>query len=337
MEQAELIVAYLRGQLPEQQRQDFEQRLSTDSDLQLAVKDYQTILEGFKGIKHHVFEQEVGTWDTEEELDEEGGQILAYLQNKLNPSEKEAFENRMVSEPQLAEKVTNFQPLMEGFKSLRQDDFAAEVSEWAKELPSLESAPEAKVVPISNRRFKWRSYAAAAILLAVVAASIWLIGSFSDPNAAYMAFREANYIQPGVEAIRGEEETLSQAEVYLATGKYPAAVELLQSILREDSLFVEAQYLLGHAYYQMDEYQLAITTLSQNQVLSQGSTAANRQINPDNAGWTLIMAQLALFEQTADLTAKENLLNTLSTFLDAADRNDTYYAKALKLEQLLNQ
>lgn len=334
MQHAELIVAYLKGELSGPQAQDFEQQMAADLALQQAVREYRILLEGFKGMQHESFRREVAAWDVDTEADEEGVQIMAYLEGRMSTAERVAWEQRLEREPRLARATAEYRQLMEGFKGMRQDDFAAEVQGWAKDLPAGEVAPESKLISIDRHKNSWWRYAAAAAVLALVAASFWLFGPFSGAQPTLADFRQDNYVEPAALMIRGEEEVLTEAARAYNRQEYPAAIAALQLITSRDSLFVAARYLEGHSYYRLGQYQQAVEAFTQSLDPPAGQNYDLRDFNRDNAAWTRILAELALLDAGPDPLVQQDLHAFLTTFLQQADRSDVYYAKALALQKM---
>lgn len=333
MQQAELIIAYLKGELEGSQLREFEQRLLSDPELKSTVKDYQTILEGFKGMRQQATLEEISSWGQEEDLDEEEVLILAYVEGKMEPVSRKAFEQAMDQNAELKQKVDTQLAILQGFKGIQHDAFAQEVAQWAEVLPDSDKFSTAKVVPLPRRSGIWRYGAAAAVLVLIVAA-FWLFSPGGSDDFSYTAFQEENYVAPGDPADRGtSEDAIIEASRDIKRGDYAAAVEKLQNVTETDSLFTAAQFWLGHSYYQLERYDSAV------EAFNQSLDAAAQQLPAyyrDNAAWTRILAYLALFNEGPTPEAKQQLQTVLGNFLETGDQSDTYYGRGLELQKGLN-
>jgi anti-sigma-K factor RskA len=193
MQQAELIITYLKGDLQGAQLQAFEQRLTTDANLRLAVKDYRTILEGFKGMRQEAGLEEIANWSLEEDPDEEDLLLMAYVEDRMAPAAREAFERAMARDPELKRQVESQQAILQGFKGMQQEAFAQEVGQWAEALPRAGQGPEAKIVSLKSKKNSWQ-YAVAASVLILIAVAFWLVTPPGEDEFSYTAFRQENYI-----------------------------------------------------------------------------------------------------------------------------------------------
>ena len=335
MQQAELIITYLKGELQEAQRQEFEQRLTTDANLRSAVKDYQTILEGFKAMRQEAGQEEIASWSLEEDPDEEAVLLMAYVEGRMAPAARQTFEQAMARDPELKRQVESQQAILQGFKGMQHEAFAAEVGQWAASLPRAGKTPEAKIVPLTSKKNSWR-YAAAAAVLILIAAAFWMLAPLGGDNFSYTAFRQEHYILPADLMDRGNaEDALIAAARDFRQKNYSAAIEKLEPIPTADSLFVTARYWMGHSYYQLGQYSQAVAAFSES-LQPSGSTSYDlSNFNRDNAAWTRILAQVALMDENPAPSFRQELQNFLTSFLENADPSDTYYANGIKLREAL--
>ncbi|MEZ4992594.1 MAG: hypothetical protein R2824_19385 [Saprospiraceae bacterium] len=332
MQQTELIVAFIRGELTGPQRRDFEQRLLAEPALREKVQDYQIILQGLKGLQYEAFRREVAGWEPEEEIDDDRILIMDYLTGQLSPEAHAGLEHRLINEPELARRVEEYRTLAEGFKAMRQRDFEAEVRAWSKDLPADNKEDQARVVSLNRKqRAGWWRYAVAAVLLALLAVAIWRLAPGSGSGLDLTAFRQDSYIAPQTAIERGEEASLDQAKTAIGKGNYSEAERVLLSVPSEDSLYVSAQYFLGHTYYKIKRYDAAVSAFTESLNASQNGSYYLKDFNLDNAAWTRILAYLAASNDTTDPT----LRSYLTEFLDQADPTDLYYQKARVLESEL--
>ncbi|MCB0376563.1 MAG: hypothetical protein KDD04_11635, partial [Sinomicrobium sp.] len=293
MQQTELIVAFIRGELTEPQRRDFEQRLLAEPALREKVQDYQIILQGLKGLQYEAFRREVAGWEPEEEIDDDRILIMDFMSGQLSPEAHADFEYRLINEPELARRVEEYRTLAEGFKAMRQQDFEAEVRTWSKDLPSGKEEDRARVVSLKRKHgIGWWRYAAAAVLLVLLAVAIWRLSPISGSGLDLTAFRQDSYIAPQTAIERGEEATLDMAKTAIGKGDYNEAERVLRSVSSGDSLYVPAQYFLGHTYYKMERYDAAVSAFNESLNASQNESFNQKDFNRDNAAWTRILAHM---------------------------------------------
>lgn len=328
MQQTELIVAYIRGELAESQRRDFEQRLIADPSLQRKLKDYQVILQGLKGMQYEAFRREVAGWDLEEEVDTDRRLITDYLAGNMAPEAAVAFEKRLNTEPDLADTVKDWRTLAQGFKAMRRAELESEVQQWAESLPGGKQTGSAKVVSLPKKRNTWWRYAVAAVLLALVAVAIWQLVPSGLGGQDLTAFSQSQYIAPAPAVERGSKTMLEEGVTAFETGNYTLATSALDAIPAEDSLYVTAQFFLGHAHFKMERYTEAIAAFTKSLDAAEAGTYQLGDFNADNAAWTRILARLAQTNNEKDTT----LQRYLTEFLDQADRTDVYYQKAQALD-----
>ena len=336
MQEIATIIAYLNGELTGEPLTEFERRLATDPELQSAVKDYRVILEGFRAMRYETTRREIAGWQIGlQPADEAHELLMAYLEGRLDEPSVAALEDHLAADPDLRERLTHLRTAIQGLKGMRQEAFSEEVKAWADALPAQPEAPAAKVVALPKKNSRVRRYAAAAILLALVAVSLWIFQPFDGADFSYTAFRQDNYVEPAPFAlVRGNEATLGLAARAFARGDYDGAVESLLTIPASDSLFAIAQYLLGHSYYQSGQYRPAVEAFTQSLAASSDDRYDLRDFNRDNAAWTRILAQMSLAEE--DPRAGKQLQTFLSDFLEQADPADTYIDKARKLREQLS-
>lgn len=316
---------------------DFERRLEQDDGLKDAVKDYQLIFEGFKGMKHRSLQQEISQWGPEGIAEEEELQISAYVEGSMDPATSRAFEEKMMADAGLKRRVAAARAVMQGFKGLQHEAFSREVAEWATALPGAAEKKEAKIVTLNPKKPNWWRLAAAATVLLLIATAFWLFSPFGQEAFSYTAFRETNYIEPATELIRGNEERLAAVFRNFAQEDYASVISFCLLVPPQDALFVTAQYLLGHSYYQTGRYQEAIDAFDQSlDPPAIGINYDRTHFNRDNAAWTRILGQLALAGKDPAPGVQQKLEVFLNSFLDTADRTDTYYQRAVELREELS-
>ena len=153
-------------------------------------------------------------------------------------------------------------------------------------------------------------------------------------------FLQDNYIEPTSVVTRGaEDELFTRASRSFDARDFAQAAELLGRVQESDSLFVQARYLQGHSYYQLGQYRQAVTAFSQSLQPPPGGDYDKGIFNPDNAGWTRILAQVQLLERGlgSETLLKQDLRVFMDRFMQQAYRSDVYYQKAQELEGLLGE
>lgn len=173
--------------------------------------------------------------------------IEAYLAGELPDAARAELEARLQREPALAESLDRHRAAHQllGYSSTRQ--LKKKLQQW--ENGAEDSARPGKVSPLY--RYRWVLAAGLALLL-LAAAWGWVKSQYSD--AALLAHYGTAY--PAL-ALRGESTTddpfVLGAQAY-NQAQYTLAAEALAQVPSRDPRFVEAQFYLGQAYFQQQQY-----------------------------------------------------------------------------------
>ena len=106
---------------------------------------------------------------------------------------------------------------------------------------------------LNPSRYKWAIAASVSLILGV--ASYLFIGN------EYSYQHLANNYVPQMQEVRGTnlvtDDILEKASSYISNNKSEMAIKLLTSITPDDDRFFIGQFLLGNAYYQIDNFSAA--------------------------------------------------------------------------------
>ena len=174
--------------------------------------------------------------------------IEKYLNNEVTETERQSFDRRIRKDEALAQEFQRRQTAHNALDYL----IAKNLRE---ELRSLETG--AKVVPIrtmkSNRLLIWS--VAASLLLVVAFFFLFQQGGKQEADVLAEAYYEAPElnIRGGSDGAKGK-EILSRGVAALKNKRFPQAILTLDSVAAADPFYIEAQYHLGHAYYQTQQW-----------------------------------------------------------------------------------
>lgn len=247
--------------------------------------------------------------------------IEQYLQNTLPEKDRQALEERLRTQEDLAQEFEKRQVAHRALDYL----IAQNLKEHLRSLEAGEAETEedsgAKVIDMSARRRKRWIYglsAAASVLLLI---SIFWVMSPGELQPAALA--EAYYEIPAYTGSRGGNTTGNEANDYnqaiqeMEGQNYGSAIELLKTISEEHSLYVPATYYLAHAYYLSGQFELAENSF--NIV-----TSRNDLRYQEEAEW---FGLLACLQQNADCRGH------LATI--AGNASHPYHEKALEIQSRL--
>lgn len=176
-------------------------------------------------------------------------QMERYLANDLNPGEKKAFEDKIRSDQELAEKVALYQSLSEELRSR----FSREQDEQ-RLRESLQAISNAEITKRSAHviSFQWYHWAAAASI-ALLAIAWFYTTTATLPEYAQYAFHESLSLTE-----RGEDDSLKHhAESAFNAAKYPEAIHLFNTLLKTDPDNVELQLYKGISLLELNRHQEA--------------------------------------------------------------------------------
>ncbi len=173
-------------------------------------------------------------------------QIEQYLSNEMSDADKARFEKRIAQDQALHNEVHAYRQLLGGFGAVKQQEFHKQVQGWEQELQTPKTPP---------RRLWLRWAAAAAILLLPL--FWWLLQS--QPNPPQLALQAYHSpILPINRLPKPQQSDFQKGIQALQQEKQKEAIHLLKSIPDYDPNYVIAQYYLGHAYFQQQQYRQAV-------------------------------------------------------------------------------
>ena len=251
MDNATQIERYLLGGLSLKDREDFEQRLSNDLDLQEELRSYR---------------------------------ILFYVENKLSKTEKEKFKNDLISDVNLQEDVR----LQKLANDVIQGSFHQEsnVNGWEsykemiKDFPKEQNGSISKIIPLNNDSITKKQSSIfskfvkiAAVVTFLFIGSFLLIGynivSVSNQELAESGVKDTKLIgvsrssDNSVESLESLSAKLDKAETLLKSYEYDEAIPLLEAAKYQadaegSDKLLEIQYALATAYLGVNKTDKAI-------------------------------------------------------------------------------
>ncbi|MFK8101381.1 MAG: hypothetical protein AB8G15_02605 [Saprospiraceae bacterium] len=223
--------------------------------------------------------------------------IRKYLANQLAPAEQAAFQQRLSTDAELTQKVSEYQTIFAGFRSLRTEAFEQEVKQWEKQSQTATPRP----VPTTAKRFplKWIAIAASIILLIGLSVSYWQ----NDPLQDFLQ-NNASYAQ--ADLIRGEETKTA------------------------DLLFFK-NYQAANDYLKAEKFSLAAESFEK--IIQLNNYPASHP--QDVIHWKKIISLLKQYERQPTAKGKTALTQDLDRFLSLANDKDIYKAKAERLKEIL--
>lgn len=212
--------------------------------------------------------------------------IEQYLAGNLSTEETQEFEGQIASDPELAQEVES-QRFEERVISLALEDAIREqVSAFRMEEGSVGSElyPGGKIKSM-NRFFLPLSLAASLLLV---------IGYFFARNQYTNSSLQKKFYNLDISnSTRGNESgnsgVLEEGQDALYNGDLDRALILFTEAERVDSFKVEADYYLGHLYYQKGNFDESLVRFEK--VLAQGRSAG---LLEDDAKWYSIIAKLGI-------------------------------------------
>lgn len=215
--------------------------------------------------------------------EERSERIEQYLQDRLSPTQRTAFEAEMLADPTLADEVALERDLLEFMKETDVQAFRATVAKVHQQKR------EARIIPLAGRR----TWALAASVLVLVVAGYFVLDRLlaPSPQDLYLAYFEtpaaAEFMDPAILRSRdgaSEKQDLQGLEKVAALyrdGQYPEALAAMQAVEPADA--AAHAYQLGVLYLVNDQPVAALKELET------GAAA-----NPDGARWYRALALLQL-------------------------------------------
>lgn len=251
--------------------------------------------------------------------------IEQFLFDELSAEEKHQFEEELKKNPALAEEVALHKLEHKVLYAFSDNDLLSEMANWKIQ------GEEPKVVPIQNKvqrlpLYRWSAAASIALLLGFTAWYVFHINPSAE-NIALSYFNEdvENVVDRGKQAT--PEETLLQAQTFIAEGKITEAFTQLSSIKEGDADYIFAQFLLGVIYFKQKEYSKAKLTFETTKKLSDPSlNVFSKKAIVQSSDWYEVLARLALNSKDPQISG---LLNSIA---NNPDHNHNLLAKQLQAD-----
>lgn len=241
--------------------------------------------------------------------------IEKYLSNEMTKSEKQAFDQQVAADADLATEYTKRRAAHEAIDFLVAKNLKKQLEEMENE------AGQDNVISLHKRR---RSRI---VLLSLAASILLVIGFFSiylqDTGSTGPQLATANYEIPSYSVNRSKtvdfEDLLSKGVNALKQKEYQTAIVTLDSVAQSDEYFVIAQFYLAHAYYQSTQYEQAEEKF---EIVSASNDIRYR----DDADWYGLLACLA-----NDGSCQDKITTM------AEDVNHSYQQQAISIQNDLKE
>jgi tetratricopeptide (TPR) repeat protein len=231
--------------------------------------------------------------------------IEQYLAGELSPEETKAFENRIKSDPELAEKVGVYRSLSENLKSR----FTSEqVERQLRE--SLSAIAKAEVGNKSGKviSLQWYHWAAAASLALIAVFWFYTTTSITPQYDDYSNHGSLSLAE------RGDDSLKHQAEDAFNSGNYDQAISFFNRLLDADPDNTELQLYKGISLLELDRYKEAEAIFH---VIKNSET-----IYQDKAMWYLALSAL-----------KQKDYDKCKTLLDQLSPDSEYHKQAEEIRK----
>jgi Tetratricopeptide repeat len=181
--------------------------------------------------------------------------IESYTEGGLSPAEKQSFERELTENAELKQAYGLYQMSLDAIETGIGNQLRQELKQWEKSATSNAAPQEAKVVSFTRRLVQYG--AAAAILLLVGFFSWQFLQKPVSPETLYGEYYEL----PSAGSIRsvdpGTKGAMDQGRQAFGEKNFAQAAQIFSSIPSNDPAYAEAQYLLGHADCQLQQFAAA--------------------------------------------------------------------------------
>lgn len=185
--------------------------------------------------------------------------IESYIQGDMEASERKAFEERLNTEPELAEQYQVYEETWKSLKSSIQRE--AHESELKNSLQLASQAYFAKAgdTPVLKPKRPW--YLAVAAVVALLVAAVYV---FNMGSPQYSDYAQYDALSLSLRSDDPDAVLRKKAETAFNAGDYTASANYLKQISdKNDS--VKALFYLALSYIETGDYQLANTLLTELQ------------------------------------------------------------------------
>ncbi len=257
--------------------------------------------------------------------------ITKYLNGKLDVKELATFSKQLKTNPELKEEVVFRRIVMEGAKSLSNDQLRTQIKSTIKELNNGSKADEpfqanqaandsppatARIVPMGKKLMA----IAASLLILVAIGGLWNANRNYTNSSLAMANHDLPSPAIGLKGDIENNATLFKevADAY-SSKDYGTAVELLSSVQPSPS-YNTAQYHLGNLYLKIQQPEKAIG-------IFEGLSKTGDVRYEEEVQWLLAIAHL----ENNDIASTEKQLGEILQNTD-----HSMYDKASNLQNQLN-
>lgn len=250
--------------------------------------------------------------------------IEAYLNGDMSPQDEAQFDTEIEQNPELAAAVDNFGVANDAIELLIEDNLRAELNN----LKAEESVSQGNNVvsinknkPVAKMR-SLRTYFAAAASVALLLGFFgmnWAGDNYS--NAALGEEMYSGYDLPNVRSGNNTVHPFSEGLTAFQNKNYDQAIQFFKGIVVDDPRYPEAQFYLGQAYLESDNFGEAAKQFEKVAML-------NDIRYTEYAEWYQIIAQLSSGETDANF---DKLLTKI-----AGDKDHTFNKQAMELVGKLN-
>lgn len=244
--------------------------------------------------------------------------IENYLAGELPAGERAAFEQELQSNDELRQALELYRIGEQAIELEVENNLRRELQKWAAEDAAGQVVERQTGARIVSMRTNWVRWAAAAAVFAGAIFFVWFWVNRQPSDEALFAQNYELAPPPAFRSAVGDEHPLAQGFEAYENENYQAAADFFQTISAENERFAEAQFYLGHAAVQLENYDLAISSFDR-------SAKAGDEKYREKAEWNLLLAYLAAHRAGEEFEA---LLRKL-----AGDENHSFHAQAQTLVQ----
>ena len=245
-------------------------------------------------------------------------QVEAYLSKSMTPEEQGTFEGQMKVDKKLKRTVLNHVLANEAIGLPIEDRIA-------RKLKNLETNRKKIAIPPTPQIAwkRWISVAASLLFFIFAGTLFWSNQTFST-QALANDFYETSTL-PSIRSEGATNQQWNQGILAFSKNEYDKAITNLLEIPTTDLNYLEAQYILGHAYWQKGNYAKADSYFSSLLAQSNIPTSIDKQ----ELEWNRLLS--VLNNKGADSSEFKATLSTIKS-----NSNHPYYQQAQELSQKLN-
>lgn len=316
MKDVENIYRHFTAKLSVSEQEQFNARLAVDQAFRELVAEYEALFAYLRSLKYDRLYTKFRQWSDDfpsERSLERLESIQRYLRAEMSPAERTIFEQHLAEDPELAEQLADYKPIMEGLRAAQITKTATRFQSWAKELPVSSKKGNRLRSIYGSTTFR----IAAAIALLVIS-SIGLQW-YANTHYSTPALVSTNYAPRTTSATRSDvEDSFREGYQAFQAREFAAAGAFFARISPDDPRYAEAQLMLGFIYFESEQFAAA-------EEAWQLVLATNDQRFSDNADWHLVLLELRADPNSETVT--EELARI------AAQDDHAFSQKAAKLQR----